>query len=66
MDINNAMFSNYKQVTEADVGRIEKETRPQAYSKLWFHHRYWRLTNLGFGEICKLTSREILQNYVKI
>lgn len=58
------------QVTEADVRRIEKETRQQTSSKLWFRHRSWRLTASRFGEICKLTSRrnitKLCQNLMSV
>ena len=46
-------FKESLAVTEADICRIEKETREQRDSLKWFQMQRYRLTASHFGEICK-------------
>lgn len=46
-------FKESLAVTEAEICRIEKETREQRESLKWFQYRRFRITASFFGEICR-------------
>ncbi len=37
--------------------QIERNTKEQSNSKLWFQHREWRITASNFGTVVKATDR---------
>ena len=46
-------FEESLAVTEADICRIERETREQRESLKWFQYRRFRITASYFGEVCR-------------
>ncbi len=47
-------------MTQERLEEIEKKTRGQNQSPLWFKERKWRLTASNFGDILKATERRDL------
>ena len=47
-------------MTQERLEEIEKKTRGQNQSPLWFSERKWRLTASNFGDILKMTDRRDL------
>ena len=48
-----------------EAGKIERETRKQSDSILWYHHRRLRLTASNFGAVAKRRSTTPVANTVK-
>lgn len=49
---------------QADVKKIEFDTRDQSNSNMWYNERKIRLTASRFGQICKMRSNTSCKNLV--
>ena len=52
-------------MNSAEITKIEKETRDQSDSGLWYHHRRIRLTAPNFGMVAKRRPTAPIANAVK-
>jgi len=63
-EMKNKEMKFLKVLGQADVKKIEFDTRDQSTSEMWYNERKIRLTASRFGQICKMRSNTSCKNVV--